>query len=475
MRTGVIGAGIAGLASAYLLEEAGLDDACLDDEHEVVLFEKNDRLGGHAHTVDVEVEDRGTVRTLPIDGAFQHFSPAMYPRFAQFLEQLGVETFLSPVSCSLTWRGPSPRGRRDLDVDLTPSARTLWRALRPSTLRMLLSLRRAIEAGEEVRAWSMTVDEYLRSLPMPARFVDDVMMPFLAATLGTSAVEARRMSARAALRYPVAHQPESPLRPFLFREITGGSVSYVNAVAKALRRTTIRTGADVVALERLPAGGYTILERGGRRTDVDRVVLASPAWASAPLVRSLGLERLADLLGRVESIATKMSIHRAHELMPPRDRLWASWNIEVRNGESEGTIWSGRHTDGPYRGGLDVFKSWVTIRGGPRRGELRALDYRHPLMTPDYYAVQAGLREHEIASGPDAGSVDPAGPSAEGRGLYLAGSYREDIDSHESGLGSAIAVAERLAPGSARLQALADSVGRSSEQGSPTDSMEQAA
>lgn len=48
MRVAVIGAGISGLVSAYVLAKAGV---------EVVLYEKDDYLGGHAKTVTFDGVD----------------------------------------------------------------------------------------------------------------------------------------------------------------------------------------------------------------------------------------------------------------------------------------------------------------------------------------------------------------------------------------------------------------------------------
>ncbi|GAA0139424.1 hypothetical protein LIER_00969 [Lithospermum erythrorhizon] len=48
MRVAVIGAGITGLVSAYELAKAGVD---------VVVYEKEDYLGGHAKTVTVDGVD----------------------------------------------------------------------------------------------------------------------------------------------------------------------------------------------------------------------------------------------------------------------------------------------------------------------------------------------------------------------------------------------------------------------------------
>ena len=46
MKIAIIGSGISGLTSAYLLSR----------RHDITLFEAADRFGGHTHTVDVTVD-----------------------------------------------------------------------------------------------------------------------------------------------------------------------------------------------------------------------------------------------------------------------------------------------------------------------------------------------------------------------------------------------------------------------------------
>jgi predicted NAD/FAD-binding protein len=77
MRIGIIGGGAAGLTTAWLLER----------DHDVTLFEKDDRLGGHAHTVDIEVDGR----PLAVDAGFQFFARSdAYATFNRLLDALDV-------------------------------------------------------------------------------------------------------------------------------------------------------------------------------------------------------------------------------------------------------------------------------------------------------------------------------------------------------------------------------------------------
>ncbi len=77
MRIAIIGSGVSGLTSAYLLSPS----------HEITIFEKSDRIGGHAHTIIVEEDGK----KIAVDNGFMVYNPERYPNFVQLLNQLGVE------------------------------------------------------------------------------------------------------------------------------------------------------------------------------------------------------------------------------------------------------------------------------------------------------------------------------------------------------------------------------------------------
>ncbi|KAK4857209.1 hypothetical protein QYF36_025693 [Acer negundo] len=85
MRVAVVGGGISGLVSAYVLAKSGV---------EVVLYEKEDYLGGHAKTV--------TFHGFHFDLGFMVFNRVTYPNMVEFFESLGVEMETSDMSFSVS-------------------------------------------------------------------------------------------------------------------------------------------------------------------------------------------------------------------------------------------------------------------------------------------------------------------------------------------------------------------------------------
>ena len=87
MRIAIVGAGIAGLGAAWLLQRQG---------HAVTLFEADARLGGHTATVDVTLDGK----TFPVDTGFLVFNDRTYPKLIALFDELGVTSVASEMSFS---------------------------------------------------------------------------------------------------------------------------------------------------------------------------------------------------------------------------------------------------------------------------------------------------------------------------------------------------------------------------------------
>jgi predicted NAD/FAD-binding protein len=97
----------------------------------------------------------------------------------------------------------------------------------------------------------------------------------------------------------------------------------------------------------------------------------------------------------------------------------------------EATIWC------PEDGEHEYFKSWVTFEDRMPKNLYSVHEFNHPVLTPAHYHAQAKLKP---LNGRD--------------NLWFVGSYTQDIDSHESGVLSAMEVAQKLAPDSENLKSL---------------------
>jgi uncharacterized protein len=120
-RIAVIGAGVSGLTAAYLLQQRA----------DVTLYEADDRLGGHAHTHDVNVDDR----VFAVDTGFIVHNRRTYPNLLRLFAALGVRTQETEMSMSIRCLGcgleyAGAKGVRGMFVQ--PSA-----AARPAYLAML--------------------------------------------------------------------------------------------------------------------------------------------------------------------------------------------------------------------------------------------------------------------------------------------------------------------------------------------------
>ena len=87
MRIAIIGTGIAGMTAAYLLSQ----------DHEIVVFEANDYIGGHTNTIQVNTNEK----SYAVDTGFIVFNEKTYPNFVKLMKQLGVEWQNSNMSFSV--------------------------------------------------------------------------------------------------------------------------------------------------------------------------------------------------------------------------------------------------------------------------------------------------------------------------------------------------------------------------------------
>ena len=217
MRIAVIGAGVAGLVSAWLLSR----------RHDVVLFEADGRLGGHTHTHDLVVDGRD----VRVDTGFIVHNERHYPLLTRLFAELGVATRPTTMSFSVHSDASGVEYNATSLAGLFCQKRNL---VSPRFLGMLADLRRFYRLAPALLASpdaGPTLGEWLAANRFGAAFRDEHLVPMTSALWSTPSADVLAFPAKHLAAFMANHEMlQVDGRP-TWRVVDGGSDTYVRAMA----------------------------------------------------------------------------------------------------------------------------------------------------------------------------------------------------------------------------------------------------
>lgn len=311
MRIAVIGSGIAGLASAWLLGR----------QHEVTLYEANDYLGGHTHTHDVELQGRH----YAVDTGFIVYNRGHYPLLTRLFEELGVESQPTTMSFSVVNEANGLEyNAASLDTLYCQRRNLLsWRF--HGMVRDILRFYRSAPALLASNDPGSTLGEYLAENHYGSAFRDEHLVPMASALWSAPPQRILEFPARYLVRFMANHQMLDVGGRPQWRVVRGGSASYVRALRRNWR-VQERIGCAAAALRRDSDGVEVTSARGSER--YDHVVLACHSdQALAMLPDASTRER--ETLGAIPYQSNDVVLHTDATLLPRRRKAWAAWNAYV--------------------------------------------------------------------------------------------------------------------------------------------------
>lgn len=411
MRVAVIGSGIAGLASAWLLSR----------HHEVVLFEANAYLGGHTHTQ--EVEQRG--QRYAIDTGFIVHNPRHYPLLTALFEELGVQSQATTMSFSVQHEA-SGREYNAATLDtLFCQRRNLLSRRFIGMVRDLMRFYREAPALLAVDAGDPTLGDYLDAHGYGAAFRDEHLVPMASALWSSPPTQILAFPARYLVQFMANHQMLQVSDRPQWRVVRGGSASYVKAMRKRWR-VQERLACPVLSITRDGLGVSVQSLAGSER--FDHAVLACHSDQALALLGD-ATHREHEILGAMPYQPNEVVLHTDRSLLPRRPKAWAAWNAFVpRDPQAPCTV---SYCMNLLQGVTSPEPFVVTLNRSeaidPQR-VLRRLRYQHPVYTRE--AVAAQRRKAEIQGA---------------NRTWFAGAYW-GWGFHEDGMRSAVEVAAALAP-----------------------------
>lgn len=375
-RIAVVGAGISGMAAAHLL---AADNA-------VVLFEAENRLGGHARTVLA-----GKRGDQPVDTGFIVFNRVNYPHLVKLFETLNVPVTESDMSFGASIRGGAfEYALKSLDSVFAQRSNLIS----PPFLRMCRDILHFNKHAETALRPGMTIGGLLDVLRTGPYFRDFYILPLSGAIWSTPSHGILDFPAEALIRFFKNHALMQLSGQHQWYTVQGGSIEYVRRLGAEL----VRQGVDLrlntaIAGIRREENGVFIRAHGAEWELFDEVVMATHSDDSLALLSDPSAQETA-ALGAVRYQPNTAVLHADESLMPKRRKCWASWVYAepagARPDKIDLTYWMNSLQPIPKDDPL-----FVTLNSNrPIRQDLihDSVTFRHPVYDLGAIAAQAQVR-----------------------------------------------------------------------------------
>jgi predicted NAD/FAD-binding protein len=406
MRVAVIGSGIAGLASAWLLSR----------RHTVTLFEANGYPGGHTHTHDIQLDGR----EYAVDTGFIVHNRAHYPLLSALFDELGVVT--QPTTMSFSVRNQASGleyNAANLDT-LFCQRRNLVSPRFLGMIRDLMRFYREAPALLDETGQSPTLGEYLERGGYGEAFRDEHLVPMASALWSSPSAAVLGFPARYLVQFMANHQMLSLSGRPEWRVVSGGSRRYVDAM-RARWSVREHLNTPVVAVRR-HHDTVDVVTRAGTDSFDDVVLACHGDQALALLADADATER--SVLGAMRYQTNETVLHTDASLLPRSRKAWAAWNAFIPADPGDACTVS--YCMNLLQGFTSPDPFIVTLNRSnaidPRR-ILRRMSYEHPVYT--HASVAAQMRKTEIQGR---------------RRVWFAGAYW-GWGFHEDGMRSAVELA----------------------------------
>lgn len=411
MRLAIVGSGISGLGAAWALHR----------RHDITIYEKEPRPGGHSHTVDVDYDGR----TIPVDTGFIVYNELNYPNLTALFAAIGAPTIASRMTFgfsaqngALEWQGNAVRSlfaqKRNV---LRPSFHRMW-------LDILRFRRESLVDLEAGRAAGHTLGSYLAAHRYSDAFRDNCIVPMGAAIWSASPKDMLAFPAQSFIRFFENHRLFHFDKP-AWRTVKGGSREYVTRLIAPFR-DRIRLASPVEAVRRT-ADGVIITGHSGEAQAFDHVIFACHSDQALALLADAG-DGERQVLSALRYAPNTVYLHRDPALMPKRKSVWSSWNYLARQNDDGAAV---------------SVTYWMN--------ELQAIDKTKPLFVSLNPPVPPAPHLTFATFACDHPQFDAASLVAQrrlhliqgARNTWYCGAYA-GYGFHEDGLTSGLEVAERL-------------------------------
>ncbi|RUR24270.1 NAD(P)/FAD-dependent oxidoreductase [Legionella qingyii] len=308
-RIAVIGSGISGLTSSYILSK----------NYDVSLFEANNYLGGHTNTLSVETEEA----VYSIDTGFIVFNKRTYPNFCKLLEELNVP--IQPSEMSFSYRSD----RRGLEYNghnlntLFSDRRNLFKLNFYRLIKdIILFNSDAKKFLAQTNNLEITINDFITENKYSEQFRESYLIPMMAAIWSKNKEDALNCSASFILKFYNNHGLLDLFNRPMWYVIKKGSKNYIAPMLERLKEQIyLNSKVDLIKREN---NKITIVTNSQEHL-FDAVVCATHSDQALAMLEKPTHEETR-ILSAIKYNENEVVLHQDRSIMPKNKRAWASWN-----------------------------------------------------------------------------------------------------------------------------------------------------
>ena len=349
LKIAIIGSGISGLSAAYYLS----------DQHEVDLFEKDSRLGGHTHTHTLELEKK-----VRVDSGFIVMNDRNYPLLTKLFLELEIELHPTSMSFSVDTEDISWCSEDFKKFKFFNSLKKI---------RIFLEMIRFNNIASNVDS-NGSIEDWLKEKNFSEFFKKNYVYPMSASIWSSSQESISRFPMKSFSSFFNNHGLLDLIKRPQWFSVLGGSNTYIEKLINHSKINNVIKNANI-SVKREKEKVF-VINNDEAPHQYDAIIFACHANQVGELLNDMSSDE-EEILSMFEYTTNKVLLHDDSSLMPNKKSLWSSWNSCKNNNYDYVSYWMNNLQK------LDSKKDiFVTLGNYPDVDEekiFKKIKYEHPL------------------------------------------------------------------------------------------------
>ena len=324
MKVAVIGSGISGLSAAYFLSK----------KYKVDLFEKEDRFGGHSHTIDIKLNE--DTNKILADIGFIVFNKKTYPNLINFFKEIDIEIEKSNMSLSFMSK----------DIDLEYCGKGLKGIFSHKKnlfnfdfFKMFLEILKFYKKSSKLNEFNedISLGEYLVNEKHSEYFINYHLIPMVSAIWSMPPYDAKKMPIKFFMKFFQNHGLFNLSKRPQWYTVKNRSRQYVNKIIEKISGEHFKN-YKIQKIKRISNFVRIFYGSENEYFDYDKVIIATHADEAKQMIEDKSEEET-KILGSFQYKKNLAIIHSDEVVMPQKRFNWSAWNTSISKKNSSVTYW----------------------------------------------------------------------------------------------------------------------------------------